>query len=67
VKVTPIAFPESINASVYSTGVYAARGANPTSNTRDNIFADSLDSEMATVSGDPAAGLPATFRIGIAT
>jgi protocatechuate 3,4-dioxygenase beta subunit len=67
VKVTQIAFPESINASVYSTGVCATRGANPTSNTRDNIFADSLDSEMATVSGDPAAGLAATFRIGIAT
>jgi hypothetical protein len=51
---------------VYATGVYAARGSNPTSNTRDNIFADSLDSEMATVSGDPAGGLSATFRIGIA-
>jgi protocatechuate 3,4-dioxygenase beta subunit len=66
VKATQIAFPESINAAVYASGVYAARGANPTSNTRDNIFADSLESEMATVSGDPAAGLTATFRIGIA-
>jgi protocatechuate 3,4-dioxygenase beta subunit len=65
-KVTQIAFPESTNAAVYATGVYAARGSNPTSNTRDNIFADSLDSEMATVSGDPAGGLSATFRIGIA-
>jgi protocatechuate 3,4-dioxygenase beta subunit len=65
VKVTQIAFPESTNAAVYATGVYAARGSNPTSNTRDNIFADSLDAEMATVSGDPASGLTARFRVGI--
>lgn len=48
------------------TGVYAPRGANPTANTRDNIFADSLSSELATVSGDPASGLTATFRVAIA-
>jgi protocatechuate 3,4-dioxygenase beta subunit len=66
VKVTQIAFPESTNAAVYGTGVYASRGANPTSNARDGIFADSLDSELATVSGDPANGLTATFRVGIA-
>lgn len=66
VKVTQIAFPESTNAAVYATGVYAARGSNPTSNARDNIFADSLESELATVSGDSASGLTATFRIGIA-
>lgn len=66
VKVTQIAFPESTNAAVYATGAYAVRGSNPTSNTRDNIFADSLDSELATVSGDSSSGLMATFRIGIA-
>ena len=66
VKVTQIAFPESTNHAVYATGVYASRGPNPISNTRDNIFADSLDSELAMVSGDPASGLTATFRIGIA-
>ena len=66
VKVTQIAFPESTNNAVYATGVYASRGSNPTTNTRDNIFADSLNSELATVSGDPAGGLSATFGIGIA-
>jgi protocatechuate 3,4-dioxygenase beta subunit len=40
VKVTQIAFPESVNAAVYATGVYASRGSNPTSNARDGIFAD---------------------------
>jgi protocatechuate 3,4-dioxygenase beta subunit len=65
VKVTQIAFPESTNAAVYGTGVYASRGANPTSNARDGIFADSIDSELATVVGDPAGGYTATFRIAI--
>jgi protocatechuate 3,4-dioxygenase beta subunit len=66
VKVTQIAFPESSNATVYATGVYASRGSNPTSNSRDGIFADSLASELATVSGDPASGYTATFKVGIA-
>jgi protocatechuate 3,4-dioxygenase beta subunit len=66
VKVTQIAFPESANAAVYGTGVYASRGQNPTSNTRDGIFADSLNAELAAVSGDPASGMSATFQIGIA-
>jgi protocatechuate 3,4-dioxygenase beta subunit len=66
VKVSQIAFPESMNAAVYATGVYVPRGANPTSNARDGIFADSLDAELATVSGDPAAGITAAFRISIA-
>jgi protocatechuate 3,4-dioxygenase beta subunit len=66
VKVTQIAFPESVNAAVYATGVYASRGTNPTTNARDGIFADSLDSELATVTGDATSGYTATFRIGIA-
>jgi protocatechuate 3,4-dioxygenase beta subunit len=65
VKVTQIAFPESTNAAVYGTGVYVSRGTNPTSNARDGIFADSLDSELATVTGDPASGYTASFRIAI--
>lgn len=65
-KVTQIAFPESVNAAVYATGVYASRGSNPTANARDGIFADSLDSEMASVSGDATNGFAATFRVGIA-
>ena len=65
-KVTQIAFPESVNAAVYATGVYASRGSNPTANARDGIFADSLDSETASVSGDATNGYTATFRVGIA-
>lgn len=65
-KATQIAFPEATNASVYATGVYASRGSNPTSNASDNIFRDSLSSETATVTGDPASGISATFRIALA-
>ena len=66
VKVTQIAFPESVNAQVYSTGVYAARGNNPTSNSRDGIFADSLSSELAVLSGDTTSGFMGTYTVGIA-
>jgi protocatechuate 3,4-dioxygenase beta subunit len=66
VKVTQIAFPESVNSAVYATGVYAGRGANPTSNARDGIFADSLEAETATVTGDLSGGYLATFRVGVA-
>ena len=66
VKVTQIAFPESINNAVYATGAYASRGTNPLANTADGIFADSINSELASVNGDSANGLTATYRVGIA-
>jgi protocatechuate 3,4-dioxygenase beta subunit len=66
VKVTQIAFPEDVNAAVYASGVYASRGPNPTSNARDGIFADSLASELATVTGNPASGYTASFTVGVA-
>ena len=53
-------------SQVYSTGVYAAKGQNPTSNARDMVFADSVSSELATVTGDPQAGYAARFTVGIA-
>ena len=65
VKVTQIAFPDGVNAEVYGSGVYAARGQNPTSNARDMVFADSLSSELATVTGDPTRGYTAAFTVGI--
>ena len=65
VKVTQIAFPETINNAVYATGVYASRGSNPTSNLQDGIFADSLSSELVTPSGNPAAGYSASYQVGV--
>jgi protocatechuate 3,4-dioxygenase beta subunit len=66
VKATQMAFPESINAAVYATGVYASRGANPMSNASDGIFADSLSSELVTPVGDPVSGYTALFQVGVA-
>ena len=66
VKVTQIGFPESVNADVYRSGVYAARGLNPTSNAGDMVFADSISQETAGVSGSPAGGYAATFTVNVA-
>ena len=66
VKVTQIAFEESVIAAVYATGVYAAKGRNPTSNAGDMVFADSLASELATITGgDTTSGYTAAFTVGI--
>jgi len=65
VKVTQIAFPESINNAVYGTGAYASRGSNPMSNTSDGIFADSLSAELTTLTGDVANGFATTFQVGV--
>ena len=65
-KVTQIAFPESVNNTVHTSGVYASRGTNPMSNVSDGIFADSLSSELVTPAGSAAAGFAATFQIALA-
>lgn len=65
VKVTQIAFPENVTSAVYGSGVYASKGQNPTSNTGDMVFADSLSSELATLSGDTATGYTATLQVGV--
>ena len=66
VKVTQIGFPETVNADVYRSGVYAARGLNPTSNSGDMVFADSISRETATISGSAAGGYSAAFTINVA-
>ena len=65
-KVTQIAFPESVNNAVHTAGAYATRGTNPTTNTADGIFADSLASELVTPTGSTASGYAATFQVAIA-
>lgn len=66
VKVSQIAFPESVNNVVHASGVYASRGANPTSNLSDGIFADSLSAELVTPTGSVAAGYTASFQLAVA-
>ena len=66
VKVTQIAFPESINNVVHGQGVYASRGSNPTQNLSDDIFRDSLSSELVTPTGAPSTGYVAAYQINVA-
>ena len=54
--VTQIAFPETITTEVYSSTNYAAHGQADTSNTRDNVFSDSLSDELATLTGNLTDG-----------
>ena len=65
VKTTQIAFPESVSSSVYRTGVYASKGQNSTSNASDNVFSDSTQPELATLTGDTTSGYTATLTIGV--
>jgi protocatechuate 3,4-dioxygenase beta subunit len=66
VKVSQIAFPESVNNVVHTSGVYASRGGNPMSNASDGIFSDSLASELVTPTGSVAGGYAASFQLGVA-
>ena len=65
VKVTQIAFPETVNNSVHTSGAYASRGTNPMSNRADGIFSDSLLSEIVTPTGSVTGGYSATFQIAL--
>ena len=65
VKVTQIAFPESVNDSVHTSGAYASGGTNPMSNLADGIFSDSLSSEIVTPTGSVSGGYSATFQIAL--
>jgi len=63
VKTTQIAFPEEVSASVYRTGSYASHGQNTTANSRDNVFGDGTDHELASLAGDATTGYTATLTI----
>jgi len=65
VKTTQIAFPESVSAAVYRTGVYASKGQNTTSNAGDMVFADGVQDELAAVTDDTTSGYTATITIGV--
>ncbi|MDP5201503.1 intradiol ring-cleavage dioxygenase [Flavobacterium sp. DG2-3] len=63
--VTQIAFPETISSEVYSSTNYAAHGQADTANTRDNVFADSLADELATITGNLTDGFTLTKTITV--
>ena len=64
VKVTQIAFPESVSSQIYASGAYASRGSNPTTNASDNVFADGVSIELASVTAS-GSGYLATITFGV--
>lgn len=63
--VTQIAFPESISQVVYSSELYKDHGQADTSNTRDSIFRDSLDDELAEITGNITDGYTISHTIKV--
>jgi protocatechuate 3,4-dioxygenase beta subunit len=65
--VTQIAFPTDVCNTVYTTATnYYTRGTQDTSNTSDNVFFDSLASELATITGSVSVGYTLTHLITVA-
>lgn len=63
IHVTQIAFPENISAQVYASPLYTGRGLPNTSNSRDDVFSDSLDQQMASMTGNLVDGFTLTQTI----
>lgn len=63
---TQLAFPDSLNTTVYATSLYSAHGQNTITNSADQVFSDSYSSELLTISGDTTNGYTATFQVGVA-
>ena len=62
---TQLAFPDTLNTTIYKTSLYSAHGQNSVTNTSDTIFSDSYNSELVTISGDTTNGYTATFKVGV--
>jgi protocatechuate 3,4-dioxygenase beta subunit len=66
-SVTQIAFPTDVCDTVYTTATNDyTKGKQDTSNARDNVFSDSLASELATVTGSVSGGYTLTHIITVA-
>lgn len=63
--VTQIAFPTDVCDTVYTTSSLYTKGKQDTANKSDNIFADSLASELATLSGSVSNGYTLTHTIKV--
>lgn len=61
--VTQVAFPDDISSKVYSSSLYANRGEADTPNNRDGIFSDSLEEQLATVTGNIKDGFTLSGKI----
>ncbi len=65
--VAQIAFPTDVCNTVYTTATtYYKKGKQDTSNSQDNVFADSLAYELATVDGNIIDSYTLTHLITVA-
>ena len=65
--ITQIAFPTDICNTVYTTATdFYTRGTQDTTNSGDNVFSDSLASELASVSGNITDGYELKHIITVA-
>jgi protocatechuate 3,4-dioxygenase beta subunit len=64
-KTTQMAFPEAVNAKVYSESSLYTNGPNPMSNAADMVFGDGDALELASVAGDVTNGYAAALLIGV--
>lgn len=60
-----VAFPDSLNTTIYNTSLYSAHGQNSIVNSKDQVFSDSYSSELVTITGDTTNGYAATFKVGV--
>lgn len=63
---TQLAFPDSLNTTVYNTTLYSAHGQNTVTDATDQVFSDGYSSELITITGDTTNGYTATFQVGVA-
>ncbi len=64
-QTTQVAFPDSLNTTIYGTSLYSAHGQNSITNSSDQVFSDSYSSELITITGDTTNGYAATFKVGV--
>ncbi len=62
-----MAFPDSLNTDVYNTSLYSTHGQNPTTNSSDNVFSDTSNTQyqIVTIAPDGLGGYDASLTIGI--
>ncbi|MGZ5280594.1 MAG: protocatechuate dioxygenase, partial [Pseudobdellovibrionaceae bacterium] len=67
IRISQIAFPQSITQAVYASSLYSGRGQNASvaSFADDNVFDDGVQFQLATVSGDVSSGYQAQLNVGI--
>jgi protocatechuate 3,4-dioxygenase beta subunit len=60
-----IAIDDALIDTVYTEAGYTKALGNETTNAQDSVFSDGVDHELLSMSGTVAAGLTATFTVGI--